>query len=124
MDIISCVLQFHMIKKQPAYEDDERSIVYRIIPKNVTIKALEALGASLNFIEIWLKLLDQNYEAIYGMYNKAMNEMYKKIPTTMTKPLSPRKKVQKLMKEIGGVWYMKNIIKGLTTLRRPKVSKK
>ena len=58
------------------------------------------------------------------MYNKAMNEMYKKIPTTMTKPLSPRKKVQKLMKEIGGVWYMKNIIKGLTTLRRPKVSKK
>ena len=40
------------------------------------------------------------------MYNKAMKEMFKQIPTTMTKPLSPKQKVQKLMTEIGGGWYM------------------
>ena len=40
------------------------------------------------------------------MYNKAMKQMVKQIPTTMIKPLSPKPKVQKLMTEIGGGWYM------------------
>ena len=42
----------------------------------------------------------------------------------MTKPLSPRQKVQKLMTEIGGGWYMEKITKRLPPLRRPKLSKK
>ena len=42
------------------------------------------------------------------MYNKATKEMFKLIRTTMTKPLGPKQKVQKLMKEIGGGWYMEN----------------
>ena len=32
--------------------------------------------------------------------------MFKQIPTMMTKPISTRKKVQKLMTEVGGGWYM------------------
>ena len=64
------------------------------------------MGATINFIEIWLKVLDQNYEVILGMYNKTMKEMFKKIPTAMTKALSPKQKVQKFMTEIGGGWYM------------------
>ena len=52
-----------------------------------------------------------------------MKGILKQIPTTMTKPLSPRKKVHKLMKEIGGGWCMKKITLGLLTLRRPKLSK-
>ena len=43
-------------KKQPTYEDEETSIGYRPIPKHVTTKPLEALGAILNLNEIWLKL--------------------------------------------------------------------
>ena len=43
-----------------------------LIPKHVTIEALKALGATLNYIEIWLKLLEENYVEICGMYNKAM----------------------------------------------------
>ena len=35
-----------------------------------------------------------------------MKDMFKQIPTTMHKPLSPKQKVQKLMTEIGGGWYM------------------
>ena len=38
------------------------------------------------------------------MYNKAKKEMFKKTPATMTKALSPKQKVQKLMTEIGGRW--------------------
>ena len=41
----------------------------------------------------------------------------------MKKPLDPRQKVQKLMTEIGGGWYMEKITKGLPPLRRPKLSK-
>ena len=42
----------------------------------------------------------------------------------MTKPLSPRQKVQKLMTEIGGGWYMEKITKAIPPLRIPKLSKK
>ena len=47
IDMISCVLYLQTIKKQPAFEGGERSIGYRIIPKNITTEILEALGASL-----------------------------------------------------------------------------
>ena len=62
------------------------------------------MGASLNFIEIILKLLEDNYEVRCWMYNNSMKDMFKTIPTVMTKKLSPRKKVQKLMTEIGSGW--------------------
>ena len=39
-------------KKQLAYEDQESSIVDRLIPKHATTESLEALGATLNFIDI------------------------------------------------------------------------
>ena len=49
--------------KKPDYEDDKISIGDKLIPKNVTTEELGALCATLNFIEIWLKLLEENYEA-------------------------------------------------------------
>ena len=68
-----------------------------ILTKNSTTEALEALGATTNFIEIWIKLLEENYEVRCGMYNEAMKEMFKKIPIAIIKALSPKQKVQKLM---------------------------
>ena len=50
---IMCYLVSHD-KKLLSYEYFESSIGDRLIPKNVTTKALEALGATLNFIDIWL----------------------------------------------------------------------
>ena len=35
-----------------------------------------------------------------------MQEMFKKIPQTMSKALTTKQKVQKLMTDIGGGWYM------------------
>ena len=64
------------------------------------------MGATLNFIEFWHRLLDENYYARHVAYRNSMKEMFKQRPTTITKPLSPRQKYQKLMTEIGGGWYM------------------
>ena len=88
-------------EKLPAYKYDEISIVDRLIPKHVTIKALESLGATRNFIDILLKLSVQNYDARCVAYITAIKEMLKQIPLKMIKSLSPKQKVQKLMKEIG-----------------------
>ena len=63
----------------------------------MTTESLEALGDTINFIEIWLKLLDENYDAIRVAYITAMKDIFKQIPTTMTKPLIPRQKLLKLM---------------------------
>ena len=90
----------------------------------MTIEALESLGATFNFIKIWLKLLEDIYNARRVSYITAMKEKFKKIPIMMTKPLSPRQKVQKLMTEIGGGWYMEKITKAIPPLRIPKLSKK
>ena len=45
---LMCYLVAHD-KMQPYYKDDEISIVDRSIPENATPKALEALGATINF---------------------------------------------------------------------------
>ena len=45
------------------YKDDESSIGDREIPNDATIKTLEVLGATFNFIDIWIKLLRENYGA-------------------------------------------------------------
>ena len=76
--------------------------------------------ATFNCIEIWLKLLEDNYDARRVAYITDTKKMFKTIPTTLKKPLSPRQKVHKPMTEIGGGWYMKKITKGLPPLSRPK----
>ena len=58
------------------YEDVENSIVERPIPKNATTEALDALCATFNFIDIWIKLLNQNYDVRREAYNIAMKEMF------------------------------------------------
>ena len=49
--------------------------------------------------------------------------MFKQISQTMSKALTPKQKVQKLMTDIGGVWYMKKIAKGIPPLKISKLSK-
>ena len=65
------------------------------------------MGATLNFYEIWLKLLEDNFYDICVAYSTSMKEMFKQIPTTMMKLIHQIQKVQKLMTEIGGGRYMK-----------------
>ena len=48
-------------KMQPNDEDDESSLGYRSITKYSITKELTALSATLNFIDIWLKIFLDNY---------------------------------------------------------------
>ena len=75
-----------------------------LIPKHATIEAVKALGDTINFIDIWLKLFEDNYDAISVAYITAIKDMFKQIPLTIMKSLTPKQKVQKLMAEIGGGW--------------------
>ena len=52
---LTCSLFAHD-KLQPDYKYDESSIGDRSIPDNATTKSLEALGATIDFVDIWLKL--------------------------------------------------------------------
>ena len=53
-----CYLVAHD-RLQLDYEDDVSSIEDKSIPNYATIKTLEYLGATFNFIYIWLKLLHE-----------------------------------------------------------------
>ena len=46
------------------YKDGESSIVDSSIPDDETTKALEALGATISFIDIWLKLFHGKFNTI------------------------------------------------------------
>ena len=52
----------------------------REIPNDETIKTLEALGATFDFIDIQLKLLHESYNARCEAYINSMKEMFMQIP--------------------------------------------
>ena len=74
-----CSLVAHDGLKQD-YEDDVSSIDDRAIPNDATIKTLEALGATFNFIDIWLKLPRGNNCARSDSFTNAMKDMFIQIP--------------------------------------------
>ena len=108
-------------KLQPDHKYDEIIIGDTSIPDDTTPKALEALGTTINLIDIWLKLILENYNARCDAYINAMKDMFKEIPQTMTISRTP-KKVQRLMTDIGGGCYIVKSDKGLPPLRRNKLS--
>ena len=102
---LMCYLVSHD-KFQLDYKDDDISIGDRSITDNATTKTLESLGATINFIDIWFKLFLGNYNASFDAYINDMKDVFKQIPQTIKKSLTPKQKFQKLMTDIGGGWYM------------------
>ena len=68
--------------------------------------------------------MEEDYDAGHVTYITDMKGMFKQIPTTRIKSLTPEQNVQKIMTDIGGGWYMETIAKGLPPLKRSKQSKK
>ena len=62
------------------YKYYERSVGDREIPDDATIKTLEALGATINFIDVWLKLICENIYARCEVYINAVKLMFMQIP--------------------------------------------
>ena len=95
---------------QPDYEDGVISIGDKAVPNDATIKTLETLGATFNFIDIWLKLLRKHFDARCEAYINAMKVMFRQIPQTIKIALTPKQKVQKIMTDIGGGCYMEKVL--------------
>ena len=89
-------------------QDDEISIGDREIPKDATVKAINSLGDTYNFIDIWLHNFRHNYFERSVSYTAAMVEMFKTIPQNVGIPMTSREKNQKLITDIGGGWYLEN----------------
>ena len=106
------------------YKDDEISIGDREITDNATTKTLEALGATINFTDIWLKFFRETFNAVCDAYINATKDMFMQIPQTIKITLTPKQKVQEIMTDIGGGWYMGKSSRRLPPLRRTKLSKK
>ena len=75
-------------KQKPTYVDDVNSGGGREIIENETTASLQALVVTLNFIDCWIKHFHHIYEVRSEMYNKAMKNLYKQIPSIKSKPLS------------------------------------
>ena len=86
-----CYLVAHN-KIQPNYEYNEIIIGDSSIHKQATTKALKSLGDTLNFIDTWLKLCLDNYDAGCDAYVNAMKQIFKHIPQTINKSLTPKQK--------------------------------
>ena len=82
--------------------DDESSIGDRVIPNDATLKALKSLGATFNFIDIWLHNFREKCFARSESYRLAMVKMFKTIPQNVEKPPTSREKNQKFITDIGG----------------------
>ena len=87
---IMCSLVAHD-RLQLYYRDYESSIGDRAITDNATIKKLEELGATINFIDIWLKFLRENFNARCDTYINAMKVMFRQIHQTIKISLTPKK---------------------------------
>ena len=65
-------------RMQDHEQDDESSLGDREIPKDATVKALNLLGATFNFIDIWIHNFRHNYFDRSESYTAAMVEMFKR----------------------------------------------
>ena len=90
-------------------QDYEISLGDRVIPKYATVKYLLSLGATFNFIDIWLHNFRQNYFERSVSYTATMVEMFKTIPQNVGKPLTTREKNQILITDIRGGQYLENV---------------
>ena len=81
------------------------------------------MGATLNFIDIWLKFFEDNYDARCVVYSTSMKDMFNQMPLTMIKARTPKQQVQKLIQKllVDSIWKS---AKGLPTLKISTLSKK
>ena len=103
---------------QTDYIDDESSIGNRAISNDAKENELKSLGATFNFIDIWIKLLRTNYYARSESYSIVIGEMFKQISQNSERALTSREK-NKIDDSYWWWIYLKNV-KGATTIEENK----
>ena len=60
------------------------------IPSNKTTEALDLIGATIYFIDYWLKALKHNFIERCNLYAFNMNKLFQKIPVELPNQPSPK----------------------------------
>ena len=107
-------------RMQDNKQDGEISIGDRLIPNDATVKALKSLGATFNFIDIWIHNVRDNYFDRRDYYRVAMVKMFKTIPQNVEKPLTTREKKSKIDYRYWGWMVFGKMCKGTTTIEENK----
>ena len=107
-------------RMQDNKQDDEISLGDREIPKYATVKSLNSLGATFNYIDIWLHNFCHNYFARSQSYTVAMIDMFKTIPQNVGKPLTTREKKSKIDYRYWGWMVFGKMCKRTTTVEENK----
>ena len=68
------------------------------------------MSATINFIDIWVELLEENYDSRRVAYITSTKGMFNQIHINMIKPFIPKQKVHTRMTDIGGGWYNKKVV--------------
>ena len=63
------------------------------LPKNSITEALYILGATIDFIDCWLKSLEQNSIERCDLYSHNMDILFQKIPVKLTNKTSPKAQI-------------------------------
>ena len=100
-----CYLVAHD-RLQLDYKDYGINIGDMAISDDAKIKTLEALGATINFIDIWIKLLCENFDVRCEAYINAIKRMFMQMPQTVKIALTSKQKISKPMTDICGGWYI------------------
>ena len=94
------------------------------LSSNSTTEALDSLGATIAFIGCWIKALELNLLERCHMYVFTMKILFLKTPVELPKQTSPKEKIQSLLHDIWGSWYMKKLGQNLPPLKKRKLRKK
>ena len=118
------MLYLCILKNHQSSCDDGSSGGGCLIPLNSTTESLDYLGATIFFIDFWLKALEQNFMTRYSLYGFNMNKLFQKISVELPKQRGPKEKRRSLLHTIGGGWYVSKLGHKLTPLKKSKLSKK
>ena len=83
---IMCSIDVHE-KHHPSPIDNGSSDGGNFLPSNSKTEALVSLGATIDFIDCWLKFLEHNSLECCNMYYESMKCMFHQIPVELPKPL-------------------------------------
>ena len=82
------------------------------------------LGATIYYIDCWLKALEKNFMELCNFYAFNMEKLFQKIPVELPNQPSPKEERKLLLQAIGDSWYVEKLGQKLPLLKKRKLSKK
>ena len=84
----------------------------------MTTDTLKSLSATLKFIDEWILMFPENYDARCEAYKTAMGQLFKNISVTNNNLLTQKQRYTKTIEDISGQWFIEKHAKGIPPLKR------